>query len=230
MEFIKSLSTTDLEAALTKCLNDELALNEPVLWLVPGGSNINVAAKVIAKLEPENLHNLTIALTDERYGEPGHKDSNYFQLAQAGFDFKNVNFADLLAGVNFEETVADSAQKMSDLFARNPTIIGFFGMGADGHIAGILPNSLAAVSDEKWMIGYDSHPFKRFSLTPYALSHVDIAFLGAFGNEKLEALNNLHDKILPISEQPAQILRHIPEVYIYNSLISDQSSDISEVQ
>jgi 6-phosphogluconolactonase/glucosamine-6-phosphate isomerase/deaminase len=175
----------------------------------------------MAKLNPGNLHNLTIALTDERYGYPGHKDSNYYQLAQSGFNFQNVEFADLLAGKDFDETVAESALKMSDLFARHTTIIGFFGMGADGHIAGILPNSPAAVNDEEWMIGYDSPPFKRFTLTPFALSNIQTAYVGAFGQEKLEALTNLQNKMLPIAEQPAQILRHIPEVYIYNNQIGE---------
>jgi 6-phosphogluconolactonase/glucosamine-6-phosphate isomerase/deaminase len=221
MKFILDDETVKLQKALVKCLNDELAQNEPVLWLVPGGSNIKVAVKIMGALNPDNLHNLTIALTDERYGNSGHKDSNFYQLAQAGFDIKNATFTDLLTGENFEKTVEASNAQMAELFAAHKTVVGFFGMGADGHIAGILPHSPAAVKVKAWMIGYNSPPLKRFTLTPFALSHVDIAILGAFGDEKLEPLKNLRDKMLEIADQPAQILRHVPEVYIYNNLIGD---------
>ncbi len=223
MKFIRTRGTTELEHALSSALNTALAKNEPVLWLVPGGSNISIAVKVMASLDSANLAHLTIALTDERYGSPGHADSNYFQLRQNGFNPGGAQFADLLEGASFEETVDASSKTMEEMFAGAKTVIGFFGMGPDGHIAGILPHSPAAVSDETWMIGYDGGQFKRFTLAPFALSHIHQAFVGAFGESKLEALNNLHDKMLPITEQPAQILRHIESVTIYNDQIEGDS-------
>lgn len=222
MDFIKVESTQELETALVLSLNVALAKKETVLWLVPGGSNITVASAIMSGLRKENLKQLTIALTDERYGLSGHKDSNYFQLHEAGFDTHGATFHDLLQGASFADTISEGAKAMETVFSQTKTIIGFFGMGPDGHIAGILPGSPAAVNEKVWMTGYDGGQFQRFTLTPFALSHVQQAFVGTFGAEKRVALTTLHDKIVPIAEQPAQILRHIPEVFIYNNQIGDK--------
>jgi 6-phosphogluconolactonase/glucosamine-6-phosphate isomerase/deaminase len=221
MEFIQVEGTSELSTALVLALNAALAKNEPVLWLVPGGSNIKTAVEVMARLEQTNLNKLTIALTDERFGPVGHADSNFFQLHQMGLQERGATFTDLLSGLTFAETVAAGSKAMEALFSNASTVIGYFGMGADGHIAGILPHTPAAVDKEVWMIGYDGGQFQRFTLTPFALSHVQQAYLGAFGPEKLGPLTTLHDKMLPIAEQPVQILRHIPEASIFNDQLGD---------
>ena len=221
MKFLCVEGTTELEAALAGALNKELTDNKLVLWLVPGGSNLKTVVKVMNSLESKDFSRLTIALTDERYGEPGHKDSNFFQLRQLGLDTRGAIFLDLLKGKSLKKTVTESGLAMEKLFTYADSIIGFFGMGPDGHIAGILPHSLAAVNDETWMIGYDAGQFIRMTLTPFALSHINNAFVGAFGAEKLVALTNLHDKMLPIADQPAQILRHLPDTSVYNNQIGD---------
>ncbi len=221
MDFIRVEGVSELETALILALNAALAKKETVLWLVPGGSNIKTAVAVMSHLEVNNLVNLTIALTDERYGEPGHADSNFLQLHQNGLETRGATFLDLLDGSPFEETVARASRNMEILFKREKIIVGYFGMGADGHIAGILPHSPAAVSDETWMVGYDGGQFQRFTLTPFALSHVQQAFVGAYGVEKLQPLTTLQNKMVPVTEQPAQILRHIPEVSIFNDQLGD---------
>lgn len=221
MKFIRVEGTTELENALIGALNGELAQNKLVLWLVPGGSNIDVAVRVMARLTASDFTRLTIVLTDERFGPSGHKDSNYFQLMQKGFDTRGAIFIDLLKGDTLQDTLHNSGTAMEKIFTYADSIIGFFGMGSDGHIAGILPHSPAAIPDESWMVGYDAGEFKRMTLTPFALSHIQKAYAGAFGDEKLEALENLKSKLLPIIDQPAQILRHLPEAYIYNNQIGD---------
>jgi 6-phosphogluconolactonase/glucosamine-6-phosphate isomerase/deaminase len=216
MEFVNVEGTTDLEVELTNALNVALTTNKPVLWLVPGGSNISTAVSVMANIELENIQNLTIILSDERYGNPGHPDSNFFQLHQAGFSERGATFVDLLYGGSFEETVSVSNNAMQHIFTRAEIIIAFFGMGPDGHIAGILPNSPAAIGSESWMIGYEAGQYKRITLSPFALSHIQTAFVGAYGPEKLAALTTLRDQSVPIAQQPAQILRHLPFVKIFS--------------
>ena len=221
MEFIRVEGTSELELALTTALNEALSAGGPVLWILTGGSNIKVCVSVMAALEAENLDNLTMVLTDERFGAPGHADSNFFQLHQAGLMERGATFVDMLYGGSFEETVKVSADAMEHIFANSKTIIALIGMGPDGHIAGILPHSPAAVNDEVWMIGYDGGQFQRFTLTPFALSHIHECFVGTFGAERKVPLETLHDKMLPIAEQPAQILRHIPKTSIYNDQLGD---------
>ena len=75
-----------LVAAITK----RLVANEKVLWLIPGGSAVPIAVEVSHAISSELKKNLTVSLTDERYGALNHADSNWFQLSKAGFDFSGV--------------------------------------------------------------------------------------------------------------------------------------------
>lgn len=218
MEFIKSEGTAELEAALILAINTVLMADKKVLWLVPGGSNINVACQVMKQLKA-NLGNLMIMLSDERIGKAGHPDSNYSQLHDKGFDYREATFNDILTAGDQEAITRLYAEEAKRNFNAADKIIGFFGMGSDGHIAGILPHSPAATAGHVWAESYESEPYTRVTLTPFALSHVQQAFVGAYGSEKLPALTNLHDKMLSITEQPAQILHHITESKIYNDQI-----------
>lgn len=222
MQFIRAEGTKEITSAMTAALTQALGRCSNVLWLVPGGSNITVAVEVMNNLRNEPLEKLTIMLTDERYGEPGHEDSNYAQLERAGFLPGAATFKNMLTGESFETTVKSAALYAREACTVADEIIGFFGMGVDGHIAGILPHSAAATTDSAWVVGYESQPYVRITLTPFALSHIAQAFVGAYGKEKYDPLLQLKNTVLPIAEQPAQILRHIPEVYIYSNQIGDE--------
>jgi 6-phosphogluconolactonase/glucosamine-6-phosphate isomerase/deaminase len=55
-------------------------------------------------------------------------------------------------------------------------------------------------------------------LTPAALKKVSTAYVFAFGDSKKEALKSLRDQDLPIDKQPAQILKSLPEAYLYTDM------------
>jgi 6-phosphogluconolactonase/glucosamine-6-phosphate isomerase/deaminase len=197
----------------------ELAAGKRVLWLVPGGSNIPLSAAVSHRLPADLTGRLTIMLTDERYGEVGHDDSNTVQLKIAGFEPQQAQLHEVLQpGMSLEETVAHFAADFTQVISNTELVIGQFGMGPDGHIAGILPRS-AAVKSADLAFGYDAGHFTRITLTPAAITQITVAYLFAFGREKLEALNNLANQDLSLDEQPAQILKQITESYVYNDQI-----------
>ncbi len=98
-------------------------------------------------------------------------------------------------------------------------IVSQFGLGSDGHIAGILPRS-PATHASGLVTGYVGQPFTRVSVTFDVLRKIDAAYGFVFGASKGEALHMLDDEILSVVDQPAQILREIPEVYIYQDTIS----------
>ncbi len=193
-----------------------------ILWLVPGGSNIAIAAEVSKALPEEIFDNLTVALTDERYGTPGHVDSNYRQLYEAGFQINKEHFTDILeSNASFIDTIVSTNLRLQRFFISNEVVIGFFGMGADGHIAGILPDSPTTQEYTAWYAGYDAGNFKRMTLTPFAFSQINIAIVSAFGAEKRKALDMLHTHNVPIEKQPAQIVKQIAKARIYNDYIGD---------
>jgi len=219
MQFIK---TTDPELgsdSLYQRLTEHLEKGEKVLWLVSGGSNIQLSTAIMQRLSPSLTVNLSILLADERFGPAGHADSNATQLLQAGFSHKQATVLPVLVGVpslsdsqTRYETTARQALSVADY------VIGQFGIGADGHIAGILPNS-PAVDSPDFVAAYQSDPYLRLTLTARALKRLSVAFVFAYGANKYEALERLRDSTVAYAEQPAQILKELAEAYIYNDQI-----------
>ena len=207
--------TTGAAAALTARLTEELQSAESVLWLVPGGSNIALSTAVMRDLPEPLLPRLSCLLTDERYGVPGHADSNWQQLAEAGFMDRGVRFPATLIP---DMTLSDTCLQYAELAARELTaadrVVAQFGIGGDGHIAGILPRTPAVTSTDL-ATGYDSANFQRITLTPVALRQVHVAYAFVYGQTKLEALQRLQSQDLPLDEQPSQILKELPESHLY---------------
>lgn len=209
------------EQALTERLSRELAKKKHVLWLVSGGSNIATSVEVMRALEREQTKNLVILLMDERYGEAGHLDSNAKQLLDAGLETKEAIFVPpLVPGFSLEETRERYADASQQAFEHADTIIGQFGIGQDGHVAGILPDSPAAISDE-WVCAYETPTYTRVTLGFTALRQIHAAYAFAFGEDKEPALRALHDEVLELKDQPAQLLKQLSESYIFNDQIGD---------
>lgn len=210
-------------APLLDRLTEELEDGKKVLWLVPGGSNIPLTVSVMGSIPDDLTNQLTIYLTDERYGEIDHPDSNSRQLREAGFDPKKARVVYVLArGLSLEETAEQYALSIAAAFEAADIVIAQMGMGPDGHICGILPGS-PAVDSDKLIVGYPTETFTRITLTPEALKqYVDVAYVFAFGEGKKEALANLLTN-KPLDEQPAQVLKSLPESYVYNDQMEGEA-------
>jgi len=197
-----------------------LKTDKKVLWLVCGGSNIPYSVKAMGIIRSEvvaesQLANLTISLTDERFGPVGFKNSNWQQLIEAGFDFKGLNVMPVLIGKSLEETTRIFGENMRTAIQNADSIVAQFGIGADGHIAGILPDSLAAGSKET-AYGYKTPQFERITLTFMTLKKIDAAFAFVFGESKRESIRKLKGEALPLNEEPCQILKQLEEANIYS--------------
>ena len=220
MKFLKVQKLSDGLKPFQSRLVSELVGGKNVLWLVTGGSNIPLSVAVMAQLPYELTKHLTIMLTDERYGEVGHADSNAFQLENRGFQPMQATFIPVLcAGLSLEKTSQRYGRKFAEAVGQADVTIGQFGIGADGHIAGILPGS-DAVSSIDWACGYNTQQYRRVTLTPTALLRVTAAYAFVFGMDRHPALERLVSTTASIDEQPAQLLRQLPEAYVYNDHIS----------
>jgi 6-phosphogluconolactonase/glucosamine-6-phosphate isomerase/deaminase len=223
LQFVKTSDTREAAEALAKRLQIELAKPQRVLWLVSGGSNISLSIQVMQELLPETHKNLAIMLADERFGVFNHKDSNMHQLAALGFQPGTATVVPALVPgeQTFDETCVRYNRAIRTAFRSADVIIGQFGMGADGHIGGILPGSPAADPTKKFVVGYDAGTFLRITLTPYAIRQVTTAYLFAFGDTKRKALIELRQKAVSLRQQPAQILHQVDEAYVYNDQIGE---------
>lgn len=195
-----------------------------VLWLICGGSNIPLSAQAMdivrAAVSAQELGNLTIGMTDERYGPLGHPDSNWKQLENIGFNPEGVTTIPILTGKSLHETVEDYGRKLEVALRGDPRIIGQFGIGMDGHIAGMLPHS-PAISNTGLVDGYEAKPFTRITITQPVFEKISTAYVFVFGGSKQAVLKRLMNENLPIEEMPCQILKQLPEAYFYTDQIED---------
>jgi 6-phosphogluconolactonase/glucosamine-6-phosphate isomerase/deaminase len=213
MNIITTHNSTVASTYLSDLLISKLSKGLRVLWLVPGGSGIDIASTVSHSIPDELKQTLTISLTDERYGEIHHPDSNWEQLKKAGFNFNGVTLKPVLN--------SDSRQKTTEMYSNNleamlhsyDYTIGFFGIGPDGHTAGILPGS-PAVQATEYAATYDASNFERITMSPKAIVELNEAVAYATGENKWPVIQQLQTTV-PIDIQPAQILKAVPKFTLF---------------
>jgi len=193
----------------------------PTLWLLSGGSNIKLSVAVMERIDSDLSTNLSVALADERFGAYNHSESNWAKLMDAGFDSKNAQLIETITpnDTDIQSTTARYLATLEAEMEKVSDIIGQFGMGSDGHIAGILPNSPACVETNDIITSYDSPPFKRITLTFSGIRRLTTAFLIAVGQDKHDQLDKLVNQDLPLNIQPAQIIKQVRESYLYNDQV-----------
>jgi len=231
MKFINIKNQSETGKILADKIGEYLKQDKKVLWLLSGGSNISIAVEALNILKKDFSSviasgakqsslkdNLAVTLTDERFGPVGHKDSNWQQLLLGGFDMSSVYAVPILCGMEPKETVIEFGKKYRDLTAEADVIIGQFGLGADGHTAGVLPNTIG-VKDQGTSCFYDGGKFKRVTLTLKTIRNINIAYTFAFGESKKEIVKSIQSKNIPLEAMPAQVLNEIEESYLYSDQI-----------
>lgn len=211
------LGQHSLANKLCELLND----NKKVLWLICGGSNIATAVKVMDfvqnSVSVENIKNLKVMQTDERYGPIGHKDSNWQQMSDQGFNLKNIEHVSILRNLSLDQTIREYGLEITKAFEGADIIVAQLGIGGDGHIGGILPKT-SAVNDTNPTTGYEASPFTRISISFPYFRKIDIAYVFAFGSSKQKAIEDLKNKELSLDDEPCQILKEMKEVYFYTDM------------
>lgn len=224
MKYILTAGWDDGVADLTSRLVKELAGNKRVLWLVSGGSNIPSSVQIMENISAEQSKRLSISLADERFGEPGHSESNWTQLMDAGFRAKRATMLPVLRpGNTFEQALYHYIELIEKAYKENDVIIAQLGIGQDCHVAGILPSSPATKEETALVAGYEAPPLTRLTLTFPALRQVTAAYVFAFGKPKHKALVALQEHTATPLEQPAQILNELPEAYMYSDQVGEHA-------
>lgn len=222
MNLVTQHDDTKIVEYITTVIQQQLHLGERVLWFVPGGSAMGVATAVIHRLEDTDTSNLCITLTDERYGQPGHDDENWTQLMKLGFAVESINAYRVLRGETAEETARDFDQKLQKLFMTYTYKIGLFGVGADGHTAGILPHS-PAVNSDMLAVYYQGDDFARVTITPRAIALLDEVVVYAHGARKHPQISRLLHDDVSIVDQPAQALKLAAKSIIFSDFLAAES-------
>lgn len=211
---MKSVHISSPEIVIEYVVNtliQHLERGESVVWLLAGGSTIALEVEVAKKLAQHDTSRLSTLLADERYGPPGRADENYTQLINAGF---TLPIERILSGVSAEETAAAFGVRVEQLLGKADFSLGVFGIGTDGHTAGIKPRSPSVTSREP-AIFYEWDDYERITITPQVIRQLDEAVIYAVGSEKLSTLQTLMNETVPLEIQPAQVLKDIKTATLY---------------
>ncbi len=200
-------------------LNTTRRSGKTVLLLVSGGSNINLAVRICNQLDESDVP-LHLGLVDERYGAVGHADSNWQKLLAAGLNTAKVTAHPVLMD---DDSIEQTAQRydttLRDLRASVDVTIGLFGIGTDGHTAGILPNS-PIITSRQLVDQYDGPDFRRITMTFLAITQLDVVFVVAFGDSKWPALNHMNTDGA-VSDIPARIFIATRHTTLYTDYKGD---------
>ena len=225
MRFVREQQSAAIDA-LASAINDALQENKRVLWLTSGGSNIAASVEIMSKLQVSakgRLGGLAVMPMDERYGLSGHEDSNVAQLISGGFEAGEATLIDVLVhNLSLDETIDFYSQVAGTALNNAVAIIGQYGIGPDGHIAGVLPGSLATEPTELTVVGYKWKDYTRMTLTPFALQKTTSAYVLAYGQNKTTAVKRLYDNKEPLVDLPAKLLYDIANVQVYNDSIESE--------
>lgn len=221
MKFVLTENPKNLEDYLVERIDALTANDKTLLLLLPGGSNINVAISALERIQGPRRRSITLALTDERYGAVGHPDSNLAQYIKAGINELKYSYLPVISGNTTEVETEKFAHQIESLIATHDNVLVFTGLGQDGHITGILPNSIGLQSNE-YAVHYDGGQYERITTTVKALEQATEIIIGAYGDSKKPTLTSLRDETLDPNVQPAQELKRMPNVSIFNDQIGEK--------
>lgn len=171
-------------------------------FVVPGGRS---AAAVLPLLADMDLawENVTVTLTDERWVEANHPDSNAGLVQKHLLGPTLAQFTPLkTAGAFPREGLTTASQKLRDI--PRPFDVVFLGMGDDGHIASLFPGA-AIKPGELQCADRPDHP--RISMTPACLLDSRHIVLPVPGEQKRSVLSRA-ELTGPLSEFPVRHILH----------------------
>jgi 6-phosphogluconolactonase/glucosamine-6-phosphate isomerase/deaminase len=195
-------------------------IDKKTLLFLSGGNTPKDLYKLIAQDSSNKIVPGAVATVDERWGYPGHKDSNEKMIEDTGLykfmEKNNVEIHTILHGIlKRPETAKRYDIQLRGLFERFKKSVSIMGIGVDGHTAGLAAN-INKWQTWKFAIDYinnDSGWFypERITITPTALNKIKNHIILVFGSKKKLALE--------VNKYPAKIFKNMSgKVY----LITDQ--------
>lgn len=213
MNYVHVSDTGPVIEHVAKTIQTHLDNGEKVFWVLSGGSGGKVCAEVSKRLTGD-LSGLITTLSDERYVPSDDPDENWRQLLDYGFSVPEATVYRPIQGKDRATTAADLGKWIETQFAESDYRIGVFGIGADGHTAGIKPNT-SAVTATGWATDFTGDDFERITITFDVIKQLDEVVVQAMGTDKAAVLDTLLHQDLPITTQPAQILKAVAKSTIF---------------
>lgn len=219
-----------------KYISDLLSLHidKPVLLLLAGGSSV----KVLDFIKPEYLHDqITVTVTDERFTQD--ISENNFDVLQTTSFYNELVQVDAFC-INTSVWEGDTVEMHAERFEKNikdwmaefpsGVIIALYGMGADGHTAGIIPgiyhgndfNERYGAEDKLVAITEDNRagaPFPlRITTTLSFMKKVHYPVFYITGSNKENMLKKALDSETTLEEVPARIILDMNKPMVFTDI------------
>jgi 6-phosphogluconolactonase/glucosamine-6-phosphate isomerase/deaminase len=203
----------------------------PLLFFISGGSCFDV----LPSIKLNDFQNVTVIVLDERFDQT-NENNNFSQLLKnqwseyflkRGGDFIATN---VISGEN-QQQLADRFKNEIESWInenRNGRMIALFGMGGDGHTAGIFPHKENPELFETLFNGsniiasYDATGKNKFTArittTNALFEKLEAGYAYVFGKDKHLALQDFRINEKASNELPVMLLRNVKNVKIVTDL------------
>lgn len=202
------------------------ASSRPLLLFYSGGSNAEIM-KVFLTQRMNQSHNNDIVLApiDERFST---EHSNFLEIKNNNLELYQESIQSGITWLDTSPTEKDQYAMASNYSKqiqtaitsckeKNGTILALLGMGQDGHVAGIFPNTnneasfyTTYVDTNQDVVGIEldsENPYpKRFSVTIKCMEQIDQFILSFSGVTKQQIMRSIEATRPPLHQVPASFL------------------------
>ncbi|HEX9679443.1 MAG TPA: 6-phosphogluconolactonase [Candidatus Saccharimonadales bacterium] len=210
-----------VKAARDYLLEQLKASDGNIVLLLSGGSSLNPVKEAFKLLDDETVGRIQLLQVDERYVDLSSSDSNWRQIKRAlGSKFKRLasSAGMLTRGEDAEDIAITYEMEIRELLAGADETIGVYGVGADGHIAGMLPTKqpeeFTRFLDGRLVVDYQAHDFVRITTTGALVTKLNELIVFACGPQKTAAVERIDQRLQP-HEHPAQMLKDAARVKLF---------------
>lgn len=190
-------------------VSEKSALNDRCTLMLTGGRSAAQLMCAWAELpEFEQMHNIDFFFGDERCVPPEHEESN-FGLAMRTLFRCGIPKGCAIHRIEAETSDKDlAAKRYSDLLPDCIDLL-LLGVGEDGHIASLFPDS-AALHEARKVVAVTGPkpPAERMTITPVVIGQSESIVVLASGEEKQAPLQDVLQGTASIEQCPARLVQH----------------------
>lgn len=211
MKIVKSTSRKALEIRASNLIKSRVLLTlkkrKRVILGIPGGRSVKGIFSILSK-QKLSWNRIHIFFVDERFVPLSSDESNY-NLAKKYFKTNLHPF-------NYKKPISNYTKEFKKYATKFDIIL--LSMGEDCHNSSLFPNHSSIKNRSNFFIKVTNSPKppeRRISASKKLLERSTTAILLAFGETKAQALQNLKNPHLSITECPSKLIYAIKDSYVF---------------
>ena len=199
LEILKENNHIDCSNKLLDLISSEISDSENYSLGLSGGSTPKFFYEIFAE-KYKNYSNIYLWTVDERHVDINDEKSNQ-RMINSIFSNSNLNIIEYSYGEDPGQSAKNyTAKVFSKIDKFNAAVLG---VGEDGHIASLFPNTTALDADEKGFVHNEVNILTRWRVTSTfeLLKNVEHVYLLVTGENKKEIIEKIgKENDLPVNE------------------------------